>query len=69
MAGVHQEEQAGGQQGAQVEAEGQHEQHEVTEVALADAVIDPLAVMVKVLGDREYRQISGSVVWPGLHHL
>lgn len=49
---TQQEDQAAGQHGARVEAQGHHEQHKAAEVAVPDAVIDPLAVMVKILGER-----------------
>lgn len=56
MGRAHQEDQAGDQYGARVEAQGQDKQHEEAEVAVTDAVIDPLAVVVKVLGERERGQ-------------
>lgn len=53
MACTDQEYQAGDEQGARVEAEGQDQHHEEAEVAVTDAIIDPFAVVIKVLGQGE----------------
>lgn len=53
MSCANQEHQAGDQQGAVVEAERQDQQNIETEVAVTDAVIDPLAMVIEVLGQEE----------------